>query len=148
MRSPAKHPRSDSQDFARHNFDSQLPLVIDNLVDLQRELVKALGGVKSVAARLYPQKDSESAHRYLLDCLNPNRDHDMGIEGFFTLLRWAREKGIHFGLHWLCDELHYSRPQSIEPEDRAADVLHRVDAVRGELTDLLKQLERLPRGSR
>ncbi|MGH8258107.1 MAG: hypothetical protein ACREUG_00280 [Steroidobacteraceae bacterium] len=117
----------------------------EDVGELVRSLVAALGGAKVVGPRLFPQKSAGAAARYLLDCLNPNRDHDIGVEGFITLLKWGREAAIHFAMHWIADELHYSRPQTIEPEDQAAEILRRVDQARGELTTLLKQLERLPR---
>lgn len=138
----ARGPRpsaKDSQEFA------QLNLVHEDAIEVVRSIVQALGGAKVVGPRLFPQKAPDSAARYLLDCLNPNRDHDVGIEGFLTLMRWARDAGIHFGITWVCDSLGYTRPQPIEPEDQAADILRRVDQVRGELASLLKQLERLPR---
>lgn len=140
--SPLRTPAKDSQRFA------QLALVHDDVNEVVRSLVAALGGAKVIGPRLFPQKSPDAAARYLLDCLNPNRDHDIGTEGFVTLLKWAREAGIHLGMHWLCDELHYARPQTIEPEDHAAEILRRVDFARDELKVLLTQLERLPRAPR
>lgn len=87
-----------------------------------RSVVNSIGGPKEVGRRLYPQKTEDAARRYLLDCLNPDRDHDIGAEGLLTLLRWAREKGAHFAINWICDELGYSHPSPIEPEDQRAEL--------------------------
>lgn len=121
---------------------TQLDLVHENVNDLARSLVAALGGSKVVGPRLFPQKASENAARYLADCLNPNREHDMGIEGFLTILRWAREAGVHFGLHWIADELGYTRPVPIEPEDARAALQRQFLAGVEELKQLTKRLER------
>lgn len=138
-----------SQEFARHNLvDGQLTLVHEDAVDVVRSLVAALGGAKVIGPRLFPHKPAEAAARYLLDCLNPHRDHDIGVEGFVILLKWAREAGVHLGTHWLCDELGYTRPQPIEPEDQAAEILRRVDKAREELRTCLQQLDRLPGSGR
>jgi len=112
----------------------------DDVYAIERHLVAALGGADVVGPILFPQKNPLAAARYLLDCLNPNRDHALGEERFLLLLKLAREKGIHLGMHWVCDECRYARPATVEPEDQAADILRRVDQVRGELATLLKQL--------
>lgn len=116
MRHTTKTPSAVSSEFV------QLNLVNESFSDLLRTLVDALGGPKEVAHRLYPQKDLDSARRYLLDCLNPDRPQDIGAEGLFTLLRWAREKGAHFAIQWICDELNYSRPTPLDPEDQRAEL--------------------------
>jgi hypothetical protein len=126
MRTSAKN----SQPFA------QLNLVHEDVTDVAHSLVAALGGAKIVGPRLFPKKTPEAAARVLLDCLNPNRDHDIGAEGLVTLLRWAREQGIHLGFAWLCDELSYATPVPIEPEDVRAELQR-------QFTDGVKQLEQL-----
>ncbi len=132
MRTPAKN----SQPFA------QLKLVHEDITDLARSLVAAMGGAKVVGPRLYPQKAPEAAARYLLDCLNPDRDHDVGLEGFVTLMRWAREQGIHLGMHWLADELGYARPAPIDPEDARAEAQRQFAASVAQLVPLAKRLKR------
>lgn len=134
--------------FGRHN-SGQLQLVHEDVHELVRSLVAALGGAKVVGPRLFPSKPPEAAARYLLDCINPNRErHDLGPEEFLALLKWAREAGVHFGIAWLCDELGYTRPQPIEPEDQAAEILRRVDVAKEELRTCLQQLDKLPRSGR
>lgn len=130
------------RDATKSQADAQLQLVHENVYELVRSLVAALGGPKVVGPRLFPQKSTDSAARYVADCLNPNRDHDMGIEAFLTLLRWAREGGVHFGMYWISDEAGYTRPSPIEPEDARADLQRQFLAGVEDLKQLAKRLER------
>lgn len=134
MRTPAKQSPADSQAFA------QLNLVHEDVYDLLKSLVNSLGGPKLVGSRLYPQKDVDAARRYLLDCLNPERDHDLGVEGFLTLLRWAREKGIHFAINWVCDDLGYGNPPPMDPEDQRAELQRQFIACTERMEQLARKL--------
>ena len=127
-------PAKNSQQFA------QLELVHEGVIDVARSLVSALGGPKIVGPRLFPQKAPEAAARYLLDCLNPDRAHDLGLEGFVTLMRWARDQGVHLGLYWLCDELGYARPAPVDPEDARAELQRQVIDAVNRLEVLTKKL--------
>lgn len=146
MRNGSKQPLADSQPFARLNSISdpseQLQLVHEDIYDAVRSLVAALGGPKRVGPMLFPQKSPDAAWRYLLDCLNPNRDHDLGVEGLITLLRWGRERGVHLGMHWLCDEVGYARATPVDPQDTRADLqrqfLHGVE----QLEQLARRLQK------
>ena len=53
--------------------ETQEPLFVETVNEALREIVKALGGAKKVAAQLRPQKTVDEAARWLLDCLNPER---------------------------------------------------------------------------
>lgn len=130
------------RDATKSQANAQLQLVHEDVNELARSLVAALGGTKVVGPRLFPQKPTENAARYLADCLNPNRDHDMGMECFLTLLRWARADGVHFGMHWIADELGYARPTPIEPEDARAALQRQFLAGVEDLKQLAKRLER------
>lgn len=139
MRRDAKSSQTVAQAAAQGEF------FYDDIKAIERHLVAALGGPDTVGPLLFPHKNPIAASRYLSDCTNPNREHALGEERFMLLLKLARERGIHLGLYWVCDELRYARPPTVEPEDQAAEILRRVDIVRDELGGLLKQLERLPR---
>lgn len=128
--------------------DAQLNLVHEDIFEALKSLVAAMGGAKKVGPRLYPQKTESAARQQLHDCLNTDRDHELGVQRLFTLLKWGREAGAHIALYWLCDELGYTRPQPIEPEDQAAEILRRVDVAKEELRTCLQQLDKLPRSGR
>lgn len=105
-----------------HNL-AQLELVQETLSEVERSLVAVLGGAKDVGPRMYPQKSPSTAQTRVLDCVNPDRDrHQFSDEEFVTLLKWAREKGYHAAFYWICDELGYSHPSPIEPDDQRAEL--------------------------
>lgn len=105
------------------HIPAQLELVQETLTEVERSLVAALGGAKEVGPQLYPQKAPGTAQTRVLDCLNPDRDrHQFSDEELFTLLKWAREKGYHAAFYWICDELGYSHPSPIEPDDQRAEL--------------------------
>jgi hypothetical protein len=136
LRQHAKDQGAVSQPFA------QLELVHEDWLDVARSLVQALGGVKTVGPKLFPQKTEEAAARYLYDCLNPERNHALDVDGFLTLLRWAREKGVHLGMYWLADQLDYARPSTIDPDDARAELQRKFVAGVAQLELLAKRLQR------
>lgn len=102
---------------------AQLELVQETLTEVERSLVAVLGGAKDVGPQLYPQKSASTAQTRVLDCLNPDREHhQFSDEELFTLLKWARGRSYHAAFYWICDELGYSRPSPIEPEDQRAEL--------------------------
>lgn len=100
----------------------QAELFHETLNDALSATVAALGGRKAVGVLLFPGKPADEAGRYLADCLNPDRQHSLHPEALIHLLRLSRERGIHLGMHWLCDEIGYSRPSPIEPEDQVNEL--------------------------
>jgi hypothetical protein len=126
VRHPAKHTPADSHPVAGHNSSAgqphQLELVHEESLDLLKSLVAALGGAKQVGPRLYPTKTDEAAARAVYDRLDANRDHVFEFDEILTLLRWAREAGAHFGFYWICDQLLYSHPAPVNPEDARAEI--------------------------
>lgn len=126
MRTPAKHTPADSHPLAGHNSSAQWPqqleLVHEESLDLLKSLVAALGGAKKVGPRLYPTKTDEAAARAVYDRLDAQRDHLFDFDEILTMLRWAREAGAHFGFYWICDQLLYSHPAPVNPEDARAEV--------------------------
>ena len=59
------------------------------------EAVKALGGSKAVAGKLWPEKPVEAAQRLLLDCLNDDRPAHLSPDHVLLILRMARQAGHH-----------------------------------------------------
>lgn len=118
--------------------------MLENINDALIECVKAIGGSKLVGPRLWPEKDVDGAQRYLLDCLNPDRpNHKLSPEHVVLILRIAREKGCHIGIHFLCETLAYSEPHPIEPKDELADLLRQYLAARAAETRKDERLDRL-----
>jgi hypothetical protein len=105
-------------------MSTQDPLFHDDFNDALASAVKTLGRgkIEPVALQLWgPAKPR--AGQYLADCLNPDREAKLSIQELVTLLQWARDKGIHWAMHALCEEVGYGKPdiapQFTESQKRA-----------------------------
>jgi hypothetical protein len=98
----------------------QPALFHEDVNDALRGAVKACGGTKAVAARLWPEKPISEAQSYLNDCLNPSRPAKLSPEHVLYLLKWAREQNFHGAIHFVCMEAGYEPPKPVEPEDEYA----------------------------
>lgn len=107
------------------------------------ECVKALGGSGKVGPKLWPEKMADAAQRCLLDCLNPERTAKLAPEQVLFILRMARAKGIHIGMQWLCNELSYMPPQTIDPVDEVAELQRQFIQSQERMADMLGRMERL-----
>lgn len=78
-------------------------------------------GPKGFAERLQPNKKPGDAHRWLLDCCNPDReDRKFSDEEREQILRIGREVGCHIVKHYLDDATGYERSEPINPVDEKA----------------------------
>jgi hypothetical protein len=59
------------------------------------EVVRQLGGAKKVGHEMRPELEPDKAGRWLLDCLNPDRNDKLSIEQFQWLLGQGRKAGCH-----------------------------------------------------
>ena len=121
----------------------QTELFHEDWRDALRHVVKALGGVDAVGADLWPAKPRKAAGAWLSDCLNPERAAKLDLEEVLAVLRMARAKGIHVGVYFLLDELGYSRPTPIEPEDQAAELARQLAATADRFEAITARLARL-----
>jgi hypothetical protein len=106
----------------------QQALFHEDINDALRAAVKACGGTKSVACRLWPEKTINDAQSYLNDCLNSARPAKLSPEQVLLLLRWTKEAGYHGAMHYLCNEAGYEAPKPLDPivqRDRLAEELSR-----------------------
>jgi hypothetical protein len=103
-------------------MDQQV-LFHEDINDALRAAVKACGGTKVVACRLWPEKTMNDAQSYLNDCLNSARPAKLSPEQTLLLLKWAREAGFHGALDYICSEAGYAQPVPIEPEDELTKLL-------------------------
>jgi hypothetical protein len=98
----------------------QQALFHEDINDALRAAIKACGGTKSVAAKLWPEKTVNDAQSYLNDCLNTARPAKLSPEQVLLLLKWAREAGFHAAMHYVCADAGYETPAPVEPEDEYA----------------------------
>lgn len=106
------------------------------------ECIRSAGGSKQVGPQLWPEKTPEAAQRMLLDCLNEDRAARLNPDQFVMVLRMARAKGCHVGIHFLADELGYTHPEPIEPRDEAADLMRSFVAAIELQAELAKRMEK------
>lgn len=85
----------------------------DDIYDALRDAVKALGGAAAVGKRLRVEAPVGKAERWLLDCINPNRDAKLDTEQFMTIVRWSREAGHHALMDFLVDDAGYQRTKPV-----------------------------------
>lgn len=107
--------------------------------------VKALGGSKVVACRMWPDLGADQAQRKLLDALNPDRPHHLTPEQMVFVMRLAREAGHHGMMHFLAEELSYTPPQPVAPRDEADELRRQVLEMGRALQQTLERLDGLER---
>lgn len=118
------------------------PALILDSEDALREVTRALGGAKSVGARLRPDLDPEAAGRWWHDCINAERAAKADLSQLIAVARWAREVGCHALVEYLCATAGYSRPEPVTPQDEQAEAMRRFTAAVSELSRLASTLQR------
>lgn len=121
---------------------SELPF-FEDLNDALRALVKALGGTKVVAAKLWPEKPITESQPLLSDCLNPLRREKLSPQQLVLMLRWGREAGYHATLAYICQETGYDTPKALSLKEEAATLMDRAAELARESRAVATQLERI-----
>lgn len=116
---------------------------MDGLNGILVECVRACGGSKQVGPLLWPEKTPEAAQRLILACLNEDRAERLSPEQLAFVLKLAKAKGCHAGIHFLCDTLGYSHPTPIEPRDEAAELQKQFIAATEAMQQLAARMESL-----
>lgn len=118
-----------------------MQLFHETWADALREVIAACGGMKQVAAKLWPEKTPDAAQRLLSDCLNDMRPEKLGPDHLRMVLQMGRNAGCPAGINWLLRDLHYEDCREVILEDKKA-VLQReyIAAVRS-LAQLSRQIE-------
>lgn len=94
----------------------------ESITEAIKDTINACGGSKQVAAKLWPEKAPDAAHRLLLSCLNDDRPERLSPEQLMFVLRMGREKGVHVGITFILRELGYEDPKPVEPRDELAEL--------------------------
>ncbi|MCS4509157.1 hypothetical protein [Xylophilus ampelinus] len=119
-------------------------------LDAARDAVKALGGAKKVGTLLWPDKTTDNAARYLLDCLNGQRAERLSPSQVLLLMRMARQVGFHGLAEYFMAEAGYSRPVPVNAEAESMVLAQQIDVTMDRLSLMVGRLERLrgvPAGS-
>lgn len=122
---------------------TQTALFSEDIHDALKDVIRTLGGTKSVGAQLRPELTSDAAGAWLKDCLNPERRERLDPEQVLWLLRKGKEAGCHSAMHFICDEAGYGRPVPLDPKDEAAELNRQLLRGMRELRAGLDRLERL-----
>lgn len=123
-------------------MSTQPELFHETLNDALREIVDLLGGAKKVAPAMRPEKTVDAGARWLLDCLNPDRDHRLDPDQVQWLLREGRRIGCHSAMRFLARECGYAEPV---PIDRGDQVQHLVETIEGATDTVARALAALER---
>lgn len=121
----------------------QPPLFVETIYDALKAIVAALGGAKTVAARLWPEKGVDDARKRLLDCLNPERDEKLDPEQVILLLRLAREADFHVAKHWLDAETGYAPSAPLDPADEESRQVAAIENAAKELQRAMATLDKI-----
>lgn len=109
-------------------MSAQPQLFYEDIFDVARAAVQAIGGAKKVAAALWPHAPIAEAQRKLLDCLNRERPEKLELEEFMAIMRMAGAAGFHQAKHWFDHETGYRDSEPMDPvveRDRLAEELAR-----------------------
>lgn len=119
----------------------QTSLFYDDINDALRTAVKALGGTKAVAVKLWPEKTISDAQSYLNDCLNTSRSAHLFPEQVLLILRWAKEKNCHDAINYICMQAGYAPPLPLDPEDELAKLQREYIAAVNLLASIAPKIE-------
>lgn len=115
----------------------------ESLNDALIECVKAAGGSKQVAAKLWPEKTMEAAQRHLLNCLNEDKAERLAPDQVLFVLKLAREKGHHGGMTYIAACLGYTIPSPVDPRDEVAELQRQYIETARSLTKMAERIEML-----
>lgn len=122
-----------------------MQLFHESINDALREVIAACGGPKQVAARLWPEKSPDGAHRILLDCLNETRPERLDPDRLRLVLKLGRDAGCHAGINYLLRELGYEDGKPIDPVDEQAELMRDYIAATKALQGIASRIEsRMP----
>lgn len=122
--------------------EAQQELFQEDIYDAFKHAVKALGGAKKVAGKLYPEKPADQATQLLLKCLDPERPEKLDLYQIVWILREANKKNCHVAMNKLGSETHYEA-KPVNPEDERLQLEKQVVEAVGQFGALVKRLEDL-----
>lgn len=118
-------------------------LFITDIYDALGDLVRALGGPKSVGEALWPKKQPDDAAGRVKDCLNRNRRETLDAEEIMWLLRRGREVGCHEPVRWICRTSGYTEPEPVEAESELTKLLRDYLSAEGRQAELRPKIDAL-----
>lgn len=121
----------------------QQALFHESVEEALTEVVNALGGAKTVGARMRSDLSPDAAARWLKDCLNDHRRESLHPGHVMWLLRAARAAGLHGAMAFIARECGYGDPIPVEPDDERAKLQREyIEAARA-MSRLAERIERV-----
>lgn len=121
----------------------QLPLICEDMYEALSAKVLAIGGFKRVGATLRPELPIEQAGRWLSDCCNAQRDHELKPAHLALIRKMARQAGVHVLATFEAREAGYVDPVPVKREDVIADLRHQVIKASENFQAAVARLEKL-----
>ncbi|NYT76627.1 hypothetical protein H0A71_06455 [Alcaligenaceae bacterium] len=118
-------------------------LFYETFFDALKANIGALGGVKSVGCKLWPEKTPDAAARQLNDCLNESRPEKLSPEQVLWLLAEGRKVNCHAAMNYLARESGYDDPSPIEPEDERTRIQREFIEAQKHMSKLAERMERV-----
>ncbi len=129
-------------------MSEQATLWHECMLDALGSAIAAAGGFKVVAGKLWPMHKPETGYARLKACLDRNKPEKLDPEEVVLVIRLARQAGDHSVMRYLCQELGYTAPTAIEPEDRRTELQAEFNESVRRLEQIQKAMARLPTGAR
>ena len=121
----------------------QESLIIEDIYDGLRADIQAIGGSKRVGVLLWPEMAADKAGERLLNCLNRTRPEKLDPEQVLLVIREARKVLSRATITFICDDASYTKPEPLEPETEAAQLMREFNESKKALESIAKRLERL-----
>lgn len=118
-----------------------MQLFHESWADALREVIATCGGAKQVAAKLWPEKTPDAAHRLLLDCLNETRPERLDPDRLRMVLRIGRDRNCHAAINWLMRDLGYEDVSVLEPADEMATLMRDYIAAAKSMQGIAERIE-------
>ena len=122
----------------------QQRLIHEDIYEAGKDVVKALGGSKTVASRFWPEKPLDKSVPLLNNCLDRNRLEKLDPEQWMLLEKWGREINCHILMNFRCQETGY-KCEPVNPEDEIAKLQRAyIDAVemQKQIVDRMEKLHK------
>lgn len=123
--------------------DSRQLFEVDTLHDAIAATVQQIGGWKRVAAALRPEWTIDRADRWLRDCCNPDRDHELKPEQLAMIRRMARDAGVHTLIEYEMGAAGYEVPKPVHVESEQVQLQREMLAAMERFEASSARLERL-----
>ncbi len=119
----------------------QNALFYESLNDALNDVIKACGGPKVVACKLWPEKEPNAAARLLHACLNESRPEKLDPDQVLLLLRMGRDADCHVAMDFVAGRCGYDVPKPITEEDAQAVLMRDFIAAQRHMGELAKQMQ-------